>query len=224
MVAPRVDYAEIPGAYLESLSANARYQIRRSDRRYAARGRLAIARAEDLATALAWLDALATLHQRTWIRRQRPGAFANPRFTAFHKTLIARGFQRQEIDLLRITAGDHVVGYLYNFRHQNRVAAYQSGFDYDAAGPHEKPGLTSHHLAIEFYRAGGCRSYDFLAGDHRYKTSLSNAEETMVWLDATPRRSPLGRMRAARDFLRGIMPDGILPDRSGPAAAVGQND
>jgi CelD/BcsL family acetyltransferase involved in cellulose biosynthesis len=228
MVAPRVDYADVTGEYLGSLSANARYQIRRSDRRYAERGRLAITRADDLATALAWLDALAVLHQRTWIRRERPGAFANPRFTAFHKSLIARGFPRQEIDLLRVTAGDHVVGYLYNFRHQNRVATYQSGFDYDAAGPHEKPGLTSHRLAIEFYRAAGFRTYDFLAGDHRYKSSLANASETLVWLDATPRRSPLGRLRSAREFLRGIMPERIMPERmirdGSPAGATGQRD
>jgi len=69
-----------------------------------------------------------------------------------------------EIDLLRIAAGDQTIGFLYNFRFRNRVYAYQSGFDYSVSHPHQKPGLTCHHLAIEMYRRQGLEVYDFLAG------------------------------------------------------------
>ena len=72
---------------------------------------------------------------------------------------------------------------------RQRVFAYQSGFDYAAAGPHQKPGLTSHYLAIESYRRQGYRRYDFLAGADRYKTSHSNAVAMLHWLDVVPRWS-----------------------------------
>ena len=170
------------GGFLAGRSANTRYQLRRSARSYAARGDLRLRRAADVAEAEAFLDALAVLHQRSWIGRGKPGAFANPRFLRFHRELIARGHPRGEIDLLRVAAGEEVLGYLYNFVWRGAVAAYQSGFDFAAAGPHEKPGLTAHHLAIEHYAALGAARYDFLAGAARYKTSLADAARPMHWL------------------------------------------
>ena len=200
--APYIDYAALPaGPFAASLSPNTRYQIGRSDRRYAARGPLRIQRAASVAEARAFLTALAALHQRHWERRGSPGAFANPAFTRFHHALIARAMPARETDLLRIEAGEAVIGYLYNFIHRGRVHAYQSGFDYDAAQPHEKPGLTCHHLAIELYRREGMARYDFLAGEDRYKTSLANASATLHWLEYLPQFSPAWFAAAGRRVL-----------------------
>ena len=149
--APFIDLAAsgtAPDGYLAGLSPNTRYQLRRSDRAYAAAGALTLRRAETLSEALEFLAALAVLHQAAWTARGRPGAFANPAFVRFHRELLARAMPRNEVDLLRISAGEQVIGYLYNFRHRSRVLAYQSGFDYAGAGPHGKPGLTCHHAAI----------------------------------------------------------------------------
>lgn len=182
--APWIDFATTGPDYLASLSANTRYQIRRSNRHYEQSGPLTIHRAEDKATALTFLDSLAVLHQRAWTDRGKPGAFAQSFFVDFHRDLIARGLPRNEIDLLRIAAGNDTVGYLYNFRHRGRVLAYQSGFDYGAASQHAKPGMTCHYMAIERARNDGCTAYDFLAGDDRYKKSLANAEAQLLWLEA----------------------------------------
>jgi CelD/BcsL family acetyltransferase involved in cellulose biosynthesis len=190
--APFVDFSRLaagPDGFLASLSANTRYQLRRSDRGY---GPLSVQRATTLAEAQTFLDALAGLHQATWTARGRPGAFANPHFATFHRALLARALPRGEAELLRIAAGPRVVGYLYNFRHRGRVLAYQSGFDYAAASPHEKPGLTCHHAAIRHALATGATSYDFLAGPDRYKTSLAQAATQLVWLDLAPTASPRG--------------------------------
>ncbi len=183
--APFVDLAKTRaagGGFLAGRSANTRYQLRRSARSYAARGDLTVRRAADAAEAAAFLDALAVLHQRSWTGRGKPGAFANPCFLRFHRELIARGHPRGEIDLLRVSAGGTVLGYLYNFLWRGAVASYQSGFDFVAAGPHEKPGLTAHHLAIEHYATLGATRYDFLAGAARYKTSLADAARPMHWV------------------------------------------
>jgi CelD/BcsL family acetyltransferase involved in cellulose biosynthesis len=199
--APYADLAALPAAkdaYLATLSANTRHQLRRSARRYGQAGPLAITRAMTVTEGLAFLDALADLHQATWTRRGRPGAFAVPEFRRFHRELVASGLPRGEIDLLRVTAGDKPLGYLYNFRFGGTISAYQSGFDYAAADAQHKPGLTCHHLAIELYRSEGMRRYDFLAGEDRYKTSLGQAAETLHWVELLPRGSARGLLHGLR--------------------------
>jgi CelD/BcsL family acetyltransferase involved in cellulose biosynthesis len=201
--APWLDFSALDNEkeFLAGLGANTRYQLRRSDRAYAAAGPLQVDRANTLAQAEAFLDALAALHQATWTARGKPGAFANPAFMRFHRALLARALPRGEAALLRVAAGETIVGYLYNFCHRGRVLAYQSGFDYATAGAHQKPGLTCHHAAIEFFRREGAQAYDFLAGDDRYKTSFANATTDLYWLDVAPRLSPHGlayRALAAR--------------------------
>ncbi len=84
-------------------------------------------------------------------------------------------------DLLRITAGAHEIGYLYNFYCDNEVYAYQNGFHF-ADDQRLKPGLVSHLLAFAHYRRGGATRYRFLAGDSRYKRSLSTGSYDLHWL------------------------------------------
>jgi CelD/BcsL family acetyltransferase involved in cellulose biosynthesis len=199
--APWVDFSLLRGAsFLDTLTANTRYQLSRSARCYRETGPLSVRRASSVDEALGFLDALAALHQTAWTSRGKAGAFANPHFVRFHRALIARGLPRGEIDLLRITAGSQIIGYLYNFRFGGRVSAYQGGFDYAAAGRHQKPGLTCHHLAIETALAEGATGYDFLAGDARYKTSLANAETVLHWVEVVPRWSPRALIHRANDY------------------------
>lgn len=202
-LAPYVDLAVVRhGGYLSQLSANARYQLRRSAKAYGSHGPLRVHRAESAMAAIGYFDAMGVLHQRTWVRRGRAGAFANPDFVRFHHALIQRAHDQGGADLLRVTAGERVIGYLYNLRHRGRVSAYQSGFDYDAAGPHQKPGLTCHHQAIEHYLGETDTIYDFLAGEDRYKTSLSTGCESLYWIDLARRRSLAGVYAGARSWLR----------------------
>jgi CelD/BcsL family acetyltransferase involved in cellulose biosynthesis len=198
---PHVDLAAIRAAggdYLAALSSNTRYQLRRSARHYATLGALRLERAVTEAEALVWFDALIALHTATWRARGKPGAFADPFILRFHRTLIRQALPRGEIDLLRLSAGDQPVGYLYNFRLGGRVLAYQSGFESSHAGPHGKPGLTCHHFAVERALEAGDAIYDFLAGPDRYKRSLANAASQQSWVELVPRWSPLGVMAQLR--------------------------
>lgn len=190
-----------PDGHLGLLSPNTRQQLRRSLRAYATPQ---IQRAETLDQARTWLAALAVLHQQTWTARGKPGAFAQPGFSAFHDELLATAWPRGEIDLLRIAAGGEVLGYLYNFVWRGRVANYQSGFNYAAAvATPRKPGLTSHHLATMHYAAAGQTAYDLLAGDARYKSSLAQRTTELHWIEALPRWSLAGIAYRARAALRG---------------------
>lgn len=165
--------------YLSRLSSNSRQQLRRAVRAYEQIGPLKIEAAETIEQGYEFLAALKGLHQLKWNRRGQTGAFGNDEFETFHRALIRSCLPRGETQLLRVSAGEHVMGYLYNLVHHGRVCFYQSGFDY--ADPKRKPGLVSHYRAIEHYLAGGAREYDFLASDDQYKKSLSTESRTLVW-------------------------------------------
>ena len=166
-------------AYLEHLSANTRYQIRRAMRLYEARGELEMTRAASVEQALAFLDELSVLHQRYWTGRGEPGAFAYPFFVRFHRALIARCLPTGTVEVARISAGGAPIGYLYNFIYRGRVYYYLSGFAYER-DPKLKPGMVSHYLCIDSHVAGGADVYDFMAGENRYKTSLGSPGADML--------------------------------------------
>jgi CelD/BcsL family acetyltransferase involved in cellulose biosynthesis len=185
--APYVDLAAVRaagGGYEAGLSSNTRQQLRRSARGY---GAIRAVRAADVAEGLDFLDSLATLHQTYWTGRGQAGAFAAPFFRAFHRELVTIALPRGEIELWRVAAdGDNILGYLYNFRWRDQIAAYQSGFSYPRDDSRRKPGLTSHKAAVEFALAEGLSVYDFLGGGDRYKTSLGNSRRDLHWLELGP--------------------------------------
>ncbi|MCR0985119.1 GNAT family N-acetyltransferase [Roseomonas populi] len=203
--APLLDLAAVRasgGGYLATRSANTRQQLRRSARAFERRGPLRLERAEDAGQALQWFERLRELHERTWKARGRPGAFATPFLLRFHRALIAAAAVRDELDMLRVTAGGAEVGYLYNFRLGGRVSAYQSGLAPTEAGSPEKPGLTCHAMAVERALEAGDAVYDFLAGDAQYKRSLANGAGRLVWSERVPVLSPLGLAAGLRRLLK----------------------
>ena len=94
------------GVYLDSLSANSRYQARRALKGYAAVGPLQCMRAASTEEALAWFDDLVRLHQAHWVPRGEPGAFSSGFTRRFHTAVIAQGWAQGAVSLLRVTAGD----------------------------------------------------------------------------------------------------------------------
>ena len=195
-LAPYVDLATLRATgtpYESSLSANTRQQLRRSARRY---GPLYATRAADIPQGLAFLDALAALHQAYWRGRGQPGAFADPFFADFHRDLIRTALPRGEVELWHVHSDTETLGYLYNFRFAGQICAYQSGFAYPTGDSHRKPGLTAHSELIGRALAEGLDGYDFLGGGDRYKTSLGKAARTLHWLELGPCWRPAA-LRAA---------------------------
>ena len=189
--APYLDLANLHSGqdWLGTLGASTRYRLRRSHRAYEKEwdgGKLVARTATNVPEALRFLDALAALHQSRWIARGKPGAFAEPAVAMFHRALVARAVPRGEAELLQVSlvAGQRskVIGYLYNLRWQNKVYAYQSGFDYRTTDQHQLPGLTCHSLAIKNAIISKADVYDFMAGDSQYKNSLSNSKSFMYWV------------------------------------------
>jgi len=190
-------------SYETALSRNARQQLRRARRRYEAHGPLRLDRAGDVDTALEWFAGLEALHQRTWQARGRPGAFANDFFGRFHKALIRRLLPEGGVEVLRITAGECLLGYLYNLRGRTSVYAYASGFDYPEDNRY-RPGIVSHALCIGDHLADGVWVYDFLAGEGRYKCSLSTGSYRLIW-GRLRRRNALFLIEAALRRLKACL-------------------
>lgn len=178
------------------LSRNARQQLRRSLRDFG--GELRIAVAPDADTALGYFEKMKALHVRSWTRRGRRHAFDNPAFEPFHRVLIPHGIADGSVDLMEITGGDRVLGYLYNFKRNGVVHSYQSGFSDDDRSL--RPGYVCHALAIGHYAKAGMATYDFLAGTNRLKKSFGIETYEMCW--RRYRRPTLG-FRLER-WLRGI--------------------
>lgn len=167
--------------YLDLLSSSTRTHIRRSYRLYAETGgRVSSCCANNLDQALAFFDELVSLHSARWSKRGNDGAFKNPFMVDFHRRLIATRYQTGEIQLFRVTAGTLTIGIVYNFVYHGVVYFYQSGFRYENDN-RLKPGLVTHTEAIRFNAKAGHATYDFLAGESRYKQSLATSSTDLVW-------------------------------------------
>jgi len=197
--------------YVEQLSSNRRYQLRRAQRHYAAAGPLALDAAQDVPTAQLYLDALVALHQRHWSGRGEPGAFGPPFALRFHRRLIAEALPQGAVELLRIRAGEQEIGYLYNLVWRGWVGAYASGFAY-GDDPKATPGYVCFQYAIERHLGLGSRVFDFLAGESRYKTSLGRPGERLVWFNLQQPRLMLKLEALARRWKGSARP--FAPDQA----------
>ena len=184
------------------LSANARQQLRRALRQFESHGPLQLSAAATTAQALTFFAELKTLHSASWERRGRKHSFSGEFFEPFHRLLIERSFAEGGTQLLKASAGDRVIGYLYNFRFGERIYAYQSGFaDSDR---HERPGFITHALAIRHAFQSGERVYDFMAGRNRLKESFSTRCEPMLWQVVQQPRLAFRLEHFGRRFKRAI--------------------
>lgn len=180
-------------------SRNTRAQLARSTRAY---GRIDARRAASVAEALDWFDAMMVWHEATWAARRIATPLSTPPLQRFLRALIARGVPEARVEMLRVAGDAGPIGFLLNLRAGGRVANYQGGFDYAGAPPNGKPGLACHAADIALAETEGAGEYDFLAGDARYKRSLSNAARPMHWLTWQPTLSPWAAVAMARRALR----------------------
>jgi len=161
---------------LAMLGSGVRSRIRRSDRGL---GQIRQEWATTPEAALDIYDDLIALHQARWEREGRPGAFASPRFTGFHRDFIARSLgDRPSVLLYRLRNEGGTIGCLYSFIENGMVLFYQSGF-VETDDNRIKPGLSTHAWCMQACLERGLGTYNFLAGEARYKRELATTELTL---------------------------------------------
>ena len=192
--------AEQKADYIDTLSKNTRYQIRRSLRLYEeTSGAVTLQFAHSLEDALQFFNDAAPLHLERWGAGLKQSGFANEKFVAFHRELIRRGWAEGQIDLIRVQSGTRVLGYFYNFCFQGIVYFYLSGLIGEVDGKF-KPGLCGHALSINHYVRKGMVYYDFMGGEERYKSSLGQCKDELFQLSLQKDRAHF----RVENFLRSV--------------------
>lgn len=164
----------VGGDYLSLLSANTRGQIRRSLKDEP--GEIALETATEASLIESWLEDMRRLN----IGHHADNAWESRFFRDFVQRLALAGLADGTVELLRLSSGDGVLGYLLNFVWAGRAMNYQSAFA-PARTAKSKPGLMCHAAAVTHYATRDLKHYSFLAGKDRYKHSLSTGAEEMHW-------------------------------------------
>ena len=191
----------VGGDYIAWLGKKTRQHLRRSLRLYGERGEPLASAAATVDEAQAFLTSLIALHQADWQSRGLPGAFADPWIVAFHRALIDARFDQGEIQLLKVSAGDWTLGYLYHFLYEGRVYSYQWGL---APESDDKInfGMVADYLAVMHNLEAGAAVFDFLHGDNLHKRRLGTGEEWSYWLVLQRPRLAFALEDRARDWKR----------------------
>lgn len=177
-----VDLAGLQGKLFEStLTGKAGTHVRRNRREYEERlGQVEVRRAADLEETLAFFSHMRELHLQRWSGRDKATSLAAEVVVGFHRRLIEALFAEGGVEMIRVGNAERAVGFLYNFVAGGKVFVFQTGFAYEPSSKWS-PGLLTHALAIEHYRARGLREYDLLSGDALYKRTLCNGERELFW-------------------------------------------
>jgi CelD/BcsL family acetyltransferase involved in cellulose biosynthesis len=177
-VCPIADLTGGFDAYLGRLSSNSRQHARRLLR--AARRDKAVFELARETDQDQFFDDLVLLHQVRWSADGKPGCFAAPRFTEFHRELVREWLPQGRSILARLSHEGQVYAVLYGFVHGTRFDFYQSGIRLGDKGPFDSPGNTAHLLLMEALAGRGITAYDFLRGSSSYKERLATRHASLV--------------------------------------------
>jgi hypothetical protein len=138
--------------------------------------------------ALAFFEAMGVLHEAAWRGKgDDGGAWRFPFLVAFHRRLIERCFAGGGVEIVRVSCGGEAIGYIHCLVRGGWIGSYLSGFAYEADNK-VKPGLVSFAMYIQHRLEIGGDVFDFLAGDHRYKTSLGTPGQRLYWFRVQEKR------------------------------------
>jgi CelD/BcsL family acetyltransferase involved in cellulose biosynthesis len=169
-------------SYLADLPDGTGPQWRRRLRWLEKRPGFEIERLTDPAALVVGLDALFELHHKRWSVEGGSDAIDSPAVEAFHRLagrdLGERGWAR--LYLLQVEGAARAA--LYGFRHGDRFAFYQAGYDPEWRQRSVGTVLLGHVVRECF--AEGVREYDFLRGSEPYKLKWANGWRETVRLRA----------------------------------------
>jgi CelD/BcsL family acetyltransferase involved in cellulose biosynthesis len=187
--------------YIAALDPGAAKRLPYKRRKFERAGRVAEKLVVDPAGLDRAFDDLVRLHTSRWAERGQAGAFASPRFTAYHKKLARMLLPLGMLKVRTLSLDDATVAVLLNYQCGNTEYFYQGGFDLEAAAKYS-PGIVAHVCAIESAIRAGLGHYDFMKGGaSSYKTEFGCAEDSM-WKLIVYSRSWRGRWLALENRVR----------------------
>jgi CelD/BcsL family acetyltransferase involved in cellulose biosynthesis len=213
---PHITLAGDFATYLEELPDGTGAQWRRRRRWLEKQPGHAFEALSAPAEVVAGLDELFALHRRRWAVEGGSDAIDSPEVEAFHRDaagrLAARGWAR----LYLLSIAGAVRAALYGFRHGDRFAFYQAGYDPDFS--QRSVGTVLLGRVVEDCFTAGVREFDFLRGTEPYKLKWANGWRHTVRLRAP---GPSLRARAWWNGRRGAGALYAAAKQALPASALG---
>jgi CelD/BcsL family acetyltransferase involved in cellulose biosynthesis len=162
--------------YLASLSKNTRSQINRSQKLLSQLGDMKLVTAKTEQEKKSFFEQISLFHQNKWRNTELGSGFDNSIFVNFHKSIIFKDINNDYSDIYALKLNDETLALLYILKTQDTWYFYLSGIDTHPDNK-IKIGLLAHTLVIEQAIKHDIKKYSFLAGDARYKQSMSNVSE-----------------------------------------------
>jgi CelD/BcsL family acetyltransferase involved in cellulose biosynthesis len=164
--------------YLSSLSKNTKKQIKRSFKLLSQLGENEFSVTEDPEQQTEILKKCKQWHINKWQQTDTPSGFVNPYFTSFHNDLMNEVHITSKTVVASLKIKEELVGCLYCFIDNNSAYFYLSAFK-PIEDNRIKLGLSLHTLFIQWLIESRPKinKYDFLAGEARYKKSLSSHQD-----------------------------------------------
>jgi CelD/BcsL family acetyltransferase involved in cellulose biosynthesis len=170
-VAARIAYITLPSSwenYLASVHRDRRYTIRSTRRKFETQhqGRFYVRASEDGIDEV--IDRLIELHHRRWQAKSEQHAFSSDEYIGFHRDVIHACARRGWIRFYWLEANGLPLAVFYCYRFRNHIYYFQAGFnpDYERL----RPGLVLIGYAVEHAIQEGNIVFDFLRGEHEYKS------------------------------------------------------
>jgi CelD/BcsL family acetyltransferase involved in cellulose biosynthesis len=209
-LASEAPYIELPqdwDAFLAGCSSSRRREIRRRLRDFvdwAGKSGFALERARDSGTLRRGFEVLSELHCERWQADNVAGAFASPRFRAFHEEFATSLLGAGRLDLAWLTVAGTPVAAQYSLIAGNKLYFYQCGRKIDVP-PKIRIGVTMAILLVKDAIEKKYREVDFLGGLHEYKMMFTSTTRPLVELRiarATLRDTLRSQLRDMRARLR----------------------
>ncbi|WP_340679152.1 GNAT family N-acetyltransferase [Paraglaciecola sp.] len=159
--------------YLNSLSKNTKQQIKRSFKLLRQHGQLLMQESQSADEQLIAFTEMANIHIDKWQQTEYGSGFENPHFNQFHQTLLTTDPEHQFSSIFCLSLNEQKLAFIYLLKDDDCWYFYLSAikpFDDNRI----KVGLVAHVMIIEDAIKNNIKKYDFLAGEARYKRSLSN--------------------------------------------------
>ena len=170
--------------FLSRLSKQHRNRLRRADRTYFQTGQVQVKRVDSADDWSEFFEILLDLHGRRWNNKGLPGAFASPRFAAFHREISANWSASGLATLAWLEMDGKPLAVEYRLHGDGVMYAYQSGMDTERLDV--RPGELANMWAIRNALEQGQHHYDFLRGDEEYKSRWRAQPRPMLAVRVVP--------------------------------------
>lgn len=173
---PYCDLTTADGPLLDRLGTTTRTNLRRKLKQW---GNITIDWAQDVHQAERIYAELIEMHQTRWESAGMPGSFSSKPFRDFHWEMIRKFLETGRVSLVRVSAGNTVIGSVLSYIERKTLLFYQMGVNLEHAKL--SPGMIAIYSVMEEAAGRGFERFDFLAGQGEHKRRMSTGSRRLVW-------------------------------------------